>query len=103
MKKNTHPTYNTEATVTCNTCKTVYKIGSTVDEIKVELCANCHPFYTGKQTLVDTDNLVEKFNKKRSLAQTLNKKVVSKKEKQKLRKEKSTSSVTLKDMLSQIK
>ncbi len=103
MKKNTHPDYNPNSTVTCNTCKAVYTIGSTVDDIKVELCSNCHPFYTGKQTLVDTDNLVEKFNKKRSLAQSLNKKVINKKGKRLARKEKSSSEVTLKDMLSQIK
>lgn len=102
MRSNIHPEYQ-DSVIICNTCKTEYKLGSTVNGIKVELCANCHPFYTGKQMLVDTDNRVDKFNKR------INSKavgtLVSKKQKR-IEKKKSTSSsqaVTLKDMLAQIK
>ena len=60
MKKDTHPTYYPEAKVTC-ACGNSFTVGSTVKEINVELCSECHPFYTGKQKLVDTARRVEKF------------------------------------------
>jgi len=104
MKTNTHPNY-TSTIIVCNTCKTEYTLGSTTTDIKVELCANCHPFYTGKETLVDTDNLVDKFNKKKALAETGNAKVLNKKEKLLQRKQKAlakSGSTSLKDMLSQL-
>jgi large subunit ribosomal protein L31 len=103
MKDAIHPKY-TKTTIICNTCKTEYVLGSTEDGIKVELCSNCHPFYTGKETLVDTDNLVDKFNKKRLEAQN-NKSLQSKKEKRLKRKQSTTQAgtTTLKDMLAQIK
>jgi len=107
MKTNTHPNYTSTAIV-CNTCKTEYRLGSTTDGIKVELCANCHPFYTGKETLVDTDNLVDKFNKKKEMATTSSTKKKKKKEKLQQRKQKAMqarngSATSLKDMLAQIK
>lgn len=107
MKRNTHPTYQ-DTVIVCNTCKTEYHIGSTVSGIKVELCANCHPFYTGKETLVDTDNLVDRFNKKKALADASSVTKISKKEKLQQRKVKAmqnrnSSSTSLKDMLSQFK
>lgn len=103
MRKNTHPEYQ-ETVIICNTCKTEYKLGSTVNGIKVELCANCHPYYTGKQMLVDTDNLVDKFNKKMTAAKPVGT-LVSKKQKriEKKAANKSAGAVTLKDMLAQIK
>ena len=63
MKKNTHPKYNEEIKVTC-VCGNAFVTGSTKEEIKVEICSNCHPFYTGKQKLVDTARRVEKFEAK---------------------------------------
>ncbi|MEI8361398.1 MAG: 50S ribosomal protein L31 [bacterium] len=69
MKKDIHPKYNSEATMTC-ACGNSFITGSTVAEIKTELCAACHPFYTGKQKLIDTARRVEKFTTKKSLAQT---------------------------------
>jgi len=63
MKKDTHPKYNQGAKVTC-ACGNVFTIGSTKDEIRVELCNLCHPFYTGKQKFVDTARRVEKFQEK---------------------------------------
>jgi len=63
MKKNIHPKYNDKAKVTC-ACGYTFITGSTDSEIKTELCSNCHPFYTGKQKLVDTANRVGKFKAK---------------------------------------
>ena len=60
MKKEIHPKYNEECKVTC-ACGNTFVTGSTMPEIKVELCNQCHPFYTGKQKFVDTARRVEKF------------------------------------------
>ena len=62
MKKDIHPDYK-EALVTCG-CGNSFKTRSTRDKIAVEVCANCHPFYTGKQKFVDTAGMVERFQKK---------------------------------------
>lgn len=63
MKQGIHPTYYTEAKVTC-ACGNTFTTGSTMPEIRVELCHQCHPFYTGKQKFVDTARRVEKFQEK---------------------------------------
>jgi len=68
MKKDIHPTYYPEAVVKC-VCGNTFKIGSTVKEIHVEICSACHPFYTGKQKLVDTAGRVDRF-KARAAKQT---------------------------------
>ena len=60
MKKDIHPKYYTDAKVVC-ACGSEFTTGSTVQEIRVEICSQCHPFYTGKQKLVDTARRVEKF------------------------------------------
>ena len=65
MKQGIHPKYQT-TTVTC-ACGNVIETRSTVPEIHVEICSNCHPFYTGKQKLVDTAGRVERFKKKYGL------------------------------------
>ncbi len=62
MKENIHPQYF-EATVKC-ACGNTWKTGSTVKEISVEICSKCHPFYTGKEKLLDTRGRVEKFKKR---------------------------------------
>lgn len=63
MKSNIHPDYN-EVEVTCS-CGTVFKTMSTMKKaLHVEVCSECHPFYTGKQKLIDTAGRVEKFNRK---------------------------------------
>jgi len=77
-KENLHPTYFPEVKVTC-TCGNVFTTGSTKAEMRVEVCANCHPFYTGKETLLDTEGRVEKFEKKRAAAETRRKKAAVKK------------------------
>lgn len=62
MKTGIHPEYN-EVTATC-ACGSSFKTRSTEDEIKVTLCAACHPFFTGTQKFVDTAGRIEKFEKK---------------------------------------
>lgn len=62
MKPDIHPEYM-ESTVHCS-CGETFTTRSTIPEIKVEICSVCHPFYTGKQRLVDTGGRVEHFNKK---------------------------------------
>lgn len=62
MKKDTHPKYY-ETTITC-ACGNVIKTRSTVKDIHVEICSNCHPFFTGKQKLVDTAGRVDRFKKR---------------------------------------
>jgi large subunit ribosomal protein L31 len=67
MKNGIHPTYYPQATVTC-ACGNTFKTGSTVQEITTEICSNCHPFFTGKQKLVDTAGNLEKFKKRTEAA-----------------------------------
>jgi len=62
MKKDIHPVYK-EAQVTCG-CGNSFSTRSTREKIAVEVCSNCHPFYTGKQKFVDTAGMVEKFQRK---------------------------------------
>lgn len=62
MKANIHPKYF-EANVTCS-CGNTFTVGSTVEKIHVELCYQCHPFYTGQQKFVDTASRIEKFQKR---------------------------------------
>jgi len=63
MKKEVHPKYYSDCKVSC-VCGNTFTTGSTEPAIKVELCSACHPFYTGKQKLVDTARRVEKFEAK---------------------------------------
>lgn len=63
MKNDIHPKYYPNCKVTC-VCGNTFTTGSTEPELKVELCSACHPFYTGKQKLVDTARRVEKFEAK---------------------------------------
>lgn len=63
MKKNIHPEYHNDTKVTC-ACGNAFVTGSTLPEIRVELCDQCHPFYTGKQKFVDTARRVEKFQER---------------------------------------
>ena len=62
MKTDTHPDYR-EATVTCS-CGNTFQTRSTAGDLHVELCNECHPFFTGKQKLVDSGGRVERFNKR---------------------------------------
>jgi large subunit ribosomal protein L31 len=60
MKSDIHPTYHKDAKINC-ACGNNVVTGSTVDAVAIELCSQCHPFYTGKQKIVDSARRVEKF------------------------------------------
>jgi len=62
MKQGIHPNYH-QTNIRC-ACGEIIETGSTHENIKIEICSKCHPFYTGKQKLVDTSGRVDKFNKK---------------------------------------
>jgi large subunit ribosomal protein L31 len=62
MKKDIHPEYR-QTTIRC-ACGNELEAGSTKSDIRVEICSKCHPFYTGKQKLVDTAGRIERFRKK---------------------------------------
>jgi large subunit ribosomal protein L31 len=62
MKKDIHPKYRT-ITATC-ACGNSFEIGSILPELKVEICSACHPFFTGKQKLIDTAGRIEKFRRR---------------------------------------
>lgn len=70
MKAKIHPQYYPKTKITCN-CGASFEIGSTQESIKVEVCSNCHPFYTGKSNLIDTAGRVERFQVMRQKAQEL--------------------------------
>ena len=65
MKENIHPNYE-ETTVKC-ACGATFETSSTKEDIRVDICSNCHPFFTGKQKLVDTGGRVDRFNKRYNL------------------------------------
>jgi len=63
MKKDIHPKYYSKAKVKC-ACGNTFFVGSTKPEIETEICSQCHPFYTGKQKLIDSGGRVDKFRQK---------------------------------------
>ena len=65
VKEGIHPKYQ-KATVTC-VCGNTFETGSTKKELRVEICSKCHPFFTGKQKLVDTGGRVDRFKKRYGL------------------------------------
>jgi large subunit ribosomal protein L31 len=67
VKEGIHPDYH-QTTIKC-ACGEVIETGSTKKDIRIEICSKCHPFYTGKQKLVDTGGRVDRFNKKFGLNQ----------------------------------
>jgi len=109
MKKDIHPKYNNNLEITCS-CGNIFVTGSTLDQesISVEICSKCHPFYTGEQKIVDTDNLVRKYEERVQKAKNLS--FTSKKEKMAKRRKKDeksggkpSSTLTLRDMLENAK
>ena len=66
MKDKIHPNYYTDAQVTCS-CGNTFTTGSTKKVLKVELCSQCHPFFTGEQRIVDTAGRVERFKRRYKL------------------------------------
>jgi large subunit ribosomal protein L31 len=67
MKPNLHPKFYTEAAVVC-ACGNSFKTGSTVAELHTEVCSQCHPFYTGKQNLLDAAGSIDKYKKRAAAA-----------------------------------
>jgi len=63
MKDKIHPKYYADAKATCS-CGNTFTLGSTKPEIRVELCSQCHPFYTGEQRVVDTAGRVERYRRR---------------------------------------
>lgn len=84
MKATIHPKWYKDAKVTC-ACGNTFTVGAVVPTINVEVCSNCHPFYTGQMKYLDTAGRVEAFKSKLGKAST---KVVSKAQKRKLKQEK---------------
>ena len=96
MKKDIHPKYFKDAKAIC-ACGNIIETGSTVKEIKIELCSKCHPFYTGKQKLVDSARRVEKFQTKMKSKST---KLVNKKaKKDALAKKRANKTIKLIDLV----
>ncbi|OGM91823.1 50S ribosomal protein L31 [Candidatus Wolfebacteria bacterium RIFCSPLOWO2_01_FULL_38_11] len=79
MKKNIHPQYHQNAEIKC-ACGASFVIGSTKPEIHTEICSHCHPFYTGKEKLIDTMGRVERFKSRTSKKKEIVKKVRIKKQ-----------------------
>jgi len=84
MQTQIHPKWYTEAKVTC-ACGNTFTVGATVPEIKVDVCYNCHPFYTGQMKYLDTAGRVEAFKTRQAGAVA---KVVSKTEKRRIKRQK---------------
>ncbi len=60
MQKDIHPKYHNNAKVTCS-CGKTFRVGSTKETMRIEICSACHPFYTGNEKIVDTAGRVERF------------------------------------------
>ncbi len=99
MKSDIHPKWFTDCKVTC-ACGNVFITGSTKQEIKVDICAKCHPFFTGEMKFVDTLGRVEKFQKKQKFAATQKTVLADKKKKKADRVESLKNQKSLKEMLS---
>lgn len=74
MKKNIHPKYYPNAKVKCNSCQTIFEIGSTREYMEVDVCSKCHPFYTGKERIIDSVGEIEKFQKRLKKTEEIKKK-----------------------------
>ncbi|MDD2647054.1 MAG: 50S ribosomal protein L31 [Patescibacteria group bacterium] len=72
MKKDVHPKYYPKAKIICS-CGNILTVGSTMPEIHVEVCSKCHPFFTGKQKLLDTSGRLERFKKMVAKGQEMHK------------------------------
>ena len=99
MKANIHPQYFEQAQIVC-VCGNKFTTGSTRETIHVELCSNCHPFYTGEQRFADTASRIQKYKTRMTLAEQYKKKVVKKAEDKKAKDE---APKTLREMLATLK
>ena len=87
MKANIHPKWFKDAKVAC-ACGNTFIVGATTEEVRVDVCSKCHPFYTGQMKFLDTAGRVEKFKTKMTGKSTKN---ISKADKRKLKREKKIS------------
>ncbi len=78
MKAQIHPIYHLNAKIICANCGTVFQTGATREELKIEICSQCHPFFTGKKVLIDTEGRADRFMKKAAGANAREKKVRTK-------------------------
>lgn len=79
MKIDTHPVYFPDTAILCANCGQSFNIGSTKEGIRIEICSACHPFFTGKKVLIDTEGRVDKFRQRIAGATGRDKKVRKKK------------------------
>lgn len=100
MRTNIHPQWYPETRVVC-ACGARFTVGSTVPEIRVEVCSNCHPFYTGEQRFIDTLGRVEKFQQKTAKAEKYAPLMAAKKTKKEGREKAPEAPKTLKEMLTE--
>lgn len=99
MKANIHPTWFPEAKVAC-ACGNTFTTGSTMEQIRVELCSNCHPFFTGQQKFVDTLGQVDRFIKKAEVSKIKQAEIAKIMEARKMKKvEQKKDRPSLKDLL----
>ena len=99
MKTNLHPNYHQDVVVTC-TCGNKFTTGSTLKEIKTEICSSCHPFFTGELRYADTEGKVDSFQKKIAKAKKEAPELAKKKLKKKgIQPQTDTGPKSLKEML----
>lgn len=98
MKAGIHPQWYPNAKVTC-ACGNTFTVGATKPEIKVEICSNCHPFFTGKMSFIDTLGRVERFQQKQKAAAAVATVLADRKKKKKEREAQLRSPKSLKEML----
>jgi len=67
VKSGIHPTYHPDAQVTCGSCGNTFTVGSTKASLRVEICSQCHPFFTGEQRIIDTEGRVERLKRRFNL------------------------------------
>lgn len=99
MQTKIHPKMNDDVIVTCS-CGKSFTTSSTKESITVEVCSQCHPFYTGEQRFLDTKGTVDKFLKKEKEAKKYKAKMAQKRETQK--KKQAQSDRSLKDLLGEV-
>lgn len=87
MKAEIHPNYHKKAKVTC-ACGNSFEVGSTSDKLEVEVCSQCHPFYTGQEKVMDRAGRVERFKARRNVAEEQQKKEEQRVKEKKQKKEK---------------
>ncbi|MBU1326757.1 50S ribosomal protein L31 [Patescibacteria group bacterium] len=102
MKQDIHPKWYPKATVTC-ACGNSFSVGATKEKIQVDICAKCHPFFTGEMKYVDTLGRVERFQKKQKVAQAKAVVLAEKKKKNVERERQIREQKSLKDMLMGLK